>query len=330
MEETHPIDIHAHFYPEAYLRMVAAEGGAHGVRCRWPENALPSIDIGTVSAPIERRYFDLDSRLASMDEQKVGIHALSLTQPMVYWAPGDLSSRLSEAYNDACIEAHNAHPDRFVGLAILPVQEPELALKELARIAGEPGIRGIYMGTRVGDKELSDESLFPVYEAVEEHGFSIFLHPIRVVDPQRLRKFYLTNFIGNPTESAIAASHLIFGEVLDRFPKLTFVLPHAGGSFPYLVGRITHGWGVRPECRHLKTPPDQYLRRFYYDTITHSHPALAYLISLVGADRVLLGSDFCFDMSCARPVDFVTNHSGLSETDQSLILGGNARRLLGL
>ena len=324
------IDIHAHYFPEAYLRMVAAEGSAHDVRCDWPDNALPSIDIGTVSAPIERRYFDLSRRLESMDQQKVGVHALSLTQPMVYWAPGSLAKRLSAAYNDACIEAHNAHPDRFVGLAMLPMHEPRLALEELERVAAEPGIRGIYMGTRVGDKELSDESLFPVYEAVQAHALAVFLHPIRVVDPQRLRKFYLTNFIGNPTESAIAASHLIFGEVLDRFPELTICLPHAGGSLPYLIGRITHGWGVRPECRHLKTSPDAYLRRFYYDTITHSHPALAYLISLVGPDRVLLGSDFCFDMSCAQPVDFVTNHSGLSKSDQSLILSGNARRLLGM
>lgn len=324
------IDIHAHFFPEAYLKLVAQEGSRYGIGCEWDGLDGPCIAIGTQITPVEIRYYDISARLASMDEQGVSVHALSLTQPMVYWAPGDLARRLSEAFNDACVEAHISHPDRFVGLATLPMHEPDLALAELARIRDLPGIRGIYMGTRVGERELSDESFFPVYEAIQDRGFAVFLHPINVVDPNRLRKFYLTNLIGNPTESAIAASHLIFGEVLDRFPELTFCLPHAGGTFPYLVGRITHGWGVRPECRHLRNPPDTYLRRFYYDTITHAHPALDYLISLVGADRVVLGSDFCFDMSYQRPVEFVTRHAGLSEDERSLILSGNATRLLGM
>jgi len=265
-----------------------------------------------------------------MGEMGVDGHCLSLAQPMVYWASPDLSERLSIAYNDACVEAHEAYPDRFLGMAILPMQEPELALKELERVKGLPGIKGVYMATRVLDLELSDPSFFPVYEAIEALGLTIFLHPIKVVDPSRLKQFYLTNFIGNPTETAIAASHLIFGEVLDRFPKLTVCLPHAGGTFPWLIGRINHGWGVRDECKHLKNPPVDYLRRFYYDTITHAAPALEYLIGLVGPDRVVLGSDFCFDMSYDRPVEVVTQHAGLSEEDQTLILNGNAKRLLGM
>ncbi|MCY4463880.1 MAG: amidohydrolase family protein [Albidovulum sp.] len=330
MDTFDTIDIHAHFYPESYLKMVESEGKPHGISCDWPPGGSPSIDIGGTIMPIEKRFYDIEDRLASMDKQRVGVHVLSLTQPMVYWAPRSLAKRLSETFNDACVHAHSSHPDRFAFLAMLPFHHPDLALEELERISGKPGIKGIYMGTRVGDLELSDESLFPVYEAVQELGLAIFLHPIRVVDPQRLRKFYLTNLIGNPTESAIAASHLIFGEVLDRFPGLTFCLPHAGGTFTFLIGRITHGWGVRPECRHLNKSPETYLRRFYYDTITHSHQALDYLISVVGADRVLLGSDFCFDMSYERPVEFVTEHSGLSPGEQSLILAGNARRLLSM
>lgn len=325
------IDIHAHFYPESYMRLIEAEGAEFGVSCSYDDPTGPVIDAeGIKTPPLERRYFDLETRVASMDEMGVDVHCLSLTQPMVYWASPDLSQRLSVAYNDACVEAHEAYPDRFLGLAILPMQEPEMALKELERVKDLPGIRGIYMATRVLDMELSHESFFPVYEAIEALGLTIFLHPIKVVDPSRLKQFYLTNFIGNPTESAIAASHLIFGEVLDKFPKLTFCLPHAGGTFPWLIGRITHGWGVRDECKHLKTPPVDYLRRFYYDTITHAHPALEYLINLVGPDRVVLGSDFCFDMSYDRPVEIVTEHAGLSEDDQALILSGNAKRLLGL
>jgi aminocarboxymuconate-semialdehyde decarboxylase len=325
------IDIHAHFYPESYLKLIEAEGAEFGVSCSYDDPDGPVIDAnGVKTPPLSRRYFDLEDRVAAMDEMGVGVHCLSLTQPMLYWASPDLSERLAVAYNDACAEVHEAYPERFLGLAILPMQEPELALKELERAKSLPGIRGVYMATRVLDKELSDPSLFPVYEAIEDSGLTIFLHPIKVVDPSRLKQFYLTNFIGNPTESAIAASHLIFGEVLDRFPKLTFCLPHAGGTFPWLIGRITHGWGVRDECKHLKNPPVEYLRRFYYDTITHAAPALEYLINLVGPDRVVLGSDFCFDMSYERPVEIVTGHAGLSEDDQALILGGNAKRLLGI
>lgn len=325
------IDIHAHFYPRSYLELVAEEGSAFGVECRFDDSKGPQIQLsGKGSAPLEDRFIELDERIQSMDEQQVDVHALSLTAPMVYWAPPELGLRLSQAYNDACVEAHDAYPDRLLGLAMLPMQSPDLAVEELERISELPGICGVYMATRIEDKELSDPDFFPVYEKIEDLGWTIFLHPVSVVDPQRLTKYYLTNFIGNPTESAIAASHLIFGEVLDRFPKLTVCLPHAGGTFPYLVGRINHGWGVRDECQHLKTPPIDYLRRFYYDTITHAHPALDFLITLVGTDRIVLGSDFCFDMSYDQPVQFVKEHPNLSTEDQNLILGGNAARLLGL
>jgi aminocarboxymuconate-semialdehyde decarboxylase len=331
MSKRDTIDIHAHFYPESYLTLIAEEGAQFGVSCAFGDPAGPVIDVGGVKTPpLERSYYDLAARVAAMDQRGVDVHVLSLTQPMVYWASADLSRRLSEAYNESCIAAHQAYPERFLGLAMLPMAQPEAALAELERVASQPAIRGVYMATRILEKELSDPSFFPVYEAIEDLGLTIFLHPVKVVDPQRLKQFYLTNFIGNPTESAIAASHLIFGEVLDRFPKLTVCLPHAGGTFPFLIGRITHGWSVRPECRHLKRPPVDYLRRFYYDTITHAQPALAYLISLVGPDRVMLGSDFCFDMSYDRPVEVVTEHAGLSEADQALILSGNAKRLLGL
>jgi len=331
MSDTRSIDIHAHFYPEGYLRLIEAEGAPFEVSCSYAAPGGPVIDVAGHKTPeLEDRYFDIDARIASMDEQGVDIHVLSLTQPMVYWAGADLSLRLSAAYNDACVAAHEAYPQRLFGLAMLQMHEPAQALAELERVADLPGMRGVYMATRIQERELSDEAFFPVYERIEALGLAIFLHPVKVVDPQRLSAYYLTNFIGNPTESAIAASHLIFGGVLDRFPNLTVCLPHGGGTFPYLVGRINHGWGVRPECQHLKTPPLDYLRRFYYDTITHLEPALQYLIGLVGADRVMLGSDFCFDMSYERPVEVVTGLPGLSEADKALILGGNAARLIGV
>ena len=265
-----------------------------------------------------------------MDEQGVAVQALSLTQPMVYWADRALSEKLTVAFNHALAEAHERYPDRLVGFATLPIQEPDLAVAELDRLATIRGIKGVYLATRVLDRELSDPMFFPVYERIENLGLPIFLHPLEVIGAERLKPYFLSNLLGNPFDTAVAAAQLIFGGVLDRFKGLEVCLPHAGGAFPYLVGRLNHGWKVRPECRHLEQGPLAYLRRFYYDTVSHMDDALSYLIGLVGPERVMVGSDYCFDMGLERPVDVVTGQASLTETDKALILGGNARRLLGL
>lgn len=325
------IDIHAHYYPESFIRLMANEGASAGAHVTRSGDKGPVLEVGMLRAgPLERKFIDLDLRIAEMDEQGIAIQALSLTQPMVYWADRALSEKLTVAFNDALAEAHERHPDRLVGFATLPIQEPDLAVAELDRLATIRGIKGVYLATRVLDRELSDPMFFPVYERVENLGLPMFLHPLEVIGAELLRPYFLTNLLGNPFDTAVAAAQLIFGGVLDRFKGLEVCLPHAGGAFPYLVGRLNHGWKVRPECRHLEEGPLTYLRRFYYDTISHHDEALAYLISLVGPERVMLGSDYCFDMGCERPVEEVTRHPSLSEADKSLILGGNARRLLHL
>jgi aminocarboxymuconate-semialdehyde decarboxylase len=326
------VDIHAHFFPDAYLKLIAEEGARFGVRLNRENPKGPAIEMGTarLTGPLRAAFSDIDLRRKEMDRQGVRVHALSLTVPMVYWADGDLGLRLARAVNDAMAQAHTAFPDRFVGLATLPMQEPRLALQELDRAARLPGIRGVYLGTNIRGRELSDPAFFPVYEQMEALKLPLLLHPIDVIGAQRLAPYYLGNLLGNPFDNAVAAAHLIFGGVLDRLKRFTVCLPHAGGAFPYLVGRLSRGWEVRNECKHLKRPPSAYLRRFAYDTITHSAEALRYLIGLVGADRVMLGSDYCFDMGYARPVQIVTGLHGLSAADKARILGGNAARLLRL
>jgi aminocarboxymuconate-semialdehyde decarboxylase len=328
---TPAIDIHAHFYPEAYLKLIAEEGERFGVRLSRGDPKGPVIEVGAVrTGPLRQAFSDLDLRRKEMDRQGVKVHALSLTLPMVYWADGELGLRLARAFNDAVAEAHTAFPDRFVGLAALPMHEPRLAVDELHRAARLPGIRGVYLGTNIRGRELSDPEFFQVYARMEALGLPLLLHPLDVIGAQRLAPYYLGNLLGNPFDTAVAAAHLIFGGVLDRFKRLRVCLPHAGGAFPYLVGRLSRGWKVRRECRYLKRPPSAYLRRFTYDTISHSPEALLYLIGLVGADRVMLGSDYCFDMGYARPVEVITRLGRLSRSDRERILGGNAARLLRL
>jgi len=186
------------------------------------------------------------------------------------------------------------------------------------------------MATRINDKELSDPSFFPVYEAIEALGLPIFLHPVFVIGHERLEKHYLTNLLGNPFESAIAAAHLIFGGVLDRFPKLDIVLPHAGGAFPWLVGRLNRGWEKRADLKHIKHSPLEYLRRFNYDTIGYSDTVVEYLVKNVGADRVVMGSDYCFPVAYEQPVRIVVDNPLVAAGDRHAILEGNARRLLKL
>ena len=231
--------------------------------------------------------------------------------------------------NDGMAEASRTHPDRFVALAMLPLQDPEAAVIEAERAVTELGCRGVYLGTNVQGKELTDPTFLPVFECVEALKVPIFFHPVSVIGAQRLSSYYLHNLLGNPFDTAVAAANIIFSGLLDRFPQLNICLPHAGGALPYLIGRLNHGWKVRQECKALKKPPSSYLRRFTYDTISHAPESLHYLINLVGADRVMMESDYCFDMGYERPVKVVSALK-LRHNDQEKILGGNAARLLRL
>ena len=327
--EISTIDIHAHFVPEEYLRIIQAEGESRGVLLH-PTTAGPIIQVGPVPiGPITAHYHDLDLRLKAMDKMRMAVHALSLMPPMVYWADEALAPRLARIVNDAMATAGRSHPDRFVFFATLPMQDPEAAVGEVDRAVVEPGCRGVYLGTNVRGKELSDPSFLPVFERIHSLGIPVFLHPLNVIGAQRLGHYHLHNLLGNPFDTAVAAANLIFSGFLDRFPRLQVCLPHAGGALPYLIGRLNRGWKVREECRALKKPPSSYLRRFTYDTISHAPESLRYLIDLVGADRVMLGSDYCFDMGYERPVEAVTALK-LSRADEEKILGGNAKRLLRL
>ena len=327
------IDVHAHFFPETFIRILEEAGASFGAGVDRSNPKGPVLVVGASrTAALEARYWDLDLRLRSMNRQGVAVQALSLTAPMVYWADGATGTRLSAAWNDAASAAHVAHPARFVACAMLPMQDTARALAELERAAGLPGVCGVYMGTNVGGRELSDPAFFPVFERAAALRLPVLLHPLRVIGAERLAPFYLSNFLGNPFDTAVAAAHLVFGGVLDRLPKLEVCLPHAGGALPYLHGRLRHGQGVRPETKRVAEKPfSAYLHRFSYDIISHDAGALRYLVATVGADRVMLGTDFCFDMGYERPLAIIqAKATGLSKKDQGRIVRANAARLLRL
>lgn len=327
------IDVHAHYYPESYLALLTAHGYPADTIYSNADPEKPDAPGARTYRLPDRAFTDLDLRIAAMDAQGVDVHAVSIPPPYAFARSGALLTQIARTFNDAASAAHRAHPDRLVGLATLPVHDPAAAIAELERSAKLPGIRGVGLGTRFGERELSDTAFFPLWERIAALGLPVFLHyaPLTVIgSADRLSRYHLANMIGNTTETAIAAAHLIFGGVLDAFPALEVSLPHSGGVFPILIGRFDRGFEVRPECRHLPHPPSHYLRRFTYDTVCHSDAVMEFLLKLVGIDRIVLGSDYCFDMGYERPVEALRQITALAEPQRAQILGGNAARLLGL
>lgn len=324
------IDIHAHWYPREWVALLEKEGPSNGAKVARNSRGNVAIEVPGYNHSFQDQYIDIPTRLKMMDDARVDIHALSLTSPMIYWAPPEFGLKLAQVYNDGLAAAHLEYPERFLGLATIPMQAPALAVKEIDRASKLPGVRGIYMGTHVMGRNLDEEDFRPVYARCEQLALPIFLHPLNPVGADRMRKYHLRNLIGNPTDNAIAAASLIFGGVMDAFPKLDVVLPHSGGTMPGLIGRWDHGTTVRAELKHMTQPPSSYLRRFHYDTITHQDWILVNLIEQVGADRVVMGSDCPADMSYTRPVDVVERLKDVSSKDREAILGGNAARLLKL
>jgi aminocarboxymuconate-semialdehyde decarboxylase len=325
-DQVKAIDIHAHYFPRAFLELIASDGPRFGYGAEITDSNV-ALKSPSRTVVLPSKFVDLELRLADMDRQGISVQALSLTAPMIYWADGDLSHRLAMAWNDAAIAAHRAQPERFVALATLPMLSERHALDELDRIGRLPGVRGIYLGTNIDNRDLDDPQFAAIFARIDELGLPIFLHPLQTVGAERMQDYYLSNLLGNPMDTGIAACHLIFGGVLDRHPNLQVTLPHAGGVLPILIGRIDRGWKVRPEAKNLPRAPSSYLRQFHYDTIAHSKPILQFVISQVGADRVMIGSDYCFDMGYERPLEIV-DELDLTSDARAMIMGGTAAKLL--
>ncbi len=326
-----PVDIHCHYFPEAYLNIFNEDGKRFNAEYRMTDQGFfyKTPNNATAAGPMATKFVDLKQRIADMDAQGVAVQAVSLTAPMVYWGDAELDHKLATAWNDAGSAAHQAYPTRLVAFCTLPMLYPDRAIEELNRASKLPGVRGVYMGTNINNKDLSDPLFEPIWTRIEELDLPVFLHPLQTVGGDRLRKYYLANLLGNPIDSAIAACHLIFSGVLDRHPKLRITLPHGGGALLMLMGRVDHGWQVRPEIKQLPKAPSAYLDRFFLDTIVHSKQIMEFVISTVGAERVMIGSDYCFDMGYERPVQFL-EQINLSSEQRKMILGGTAAKLLKL
>ncbi len=323
---TRTIDTHTHVLADATIKLMQKEIPRLGLKMTPIDdnNAICEV-AGVAYRPFPRGGHDIARRLADMDAAEVDMHVLSAA-PQTWFYSQEASVGLAAAaiQNDEIARLVKEHPDRFCGIATLPMQAPEKAAEELRRAMRTRGLHGAMIGSNICGKNLDDPSFEPVWAAAAELDAFMMIHPGNVAGADRLRSYYLGNLIGNPLDTTIAAACLIFGGVLERFPTLKPVMVHGGGFVPYQGGRWVHGWRVRPEPKlHLKHSPEKYLDRFRYDTILHSKTSLEFLISSVGASRVFLGSDYPYDMGmldCVRHVRSLDISAG----DRETILGGHA------
>jgi aminocarboxymuconate-semialdehyde decarboxylase len=306
---------------EIFNRFVVSATGRHSAE----------LNRGIV-AGVRDALRDPEKKIRDMDGTGIKISVLSSTPfAFFYEVEDDLAVELARFQNDRLSEMIKSYPDRFAAMASLPLQVPEEDLKELERATKTLGLRGVEIGSHVGKRELRDEAFWPIYKALEELRMPILIHPHHVAGLDRLEDFYLSNLIGNPLDTTIAAAQLIFGGVLEKYPKLKIILAHAGGQLPYIIGRIEHGYQVRPECKEkVDQPPMAFFKNFYFDTITHHQDILRYLIVFAGSDHVLLGSDYPYDMGDPDPVQTVSQLSGITEEDRIKIMRKNAIELFGL
>jgi aminocarboxymuconate-semialdehyde decarboxylase len=325
------IDAHVHWYPREFVDLMIRKGPANGAVMSEDANGNPvvvSVPGCTQKSVMRKRMTNLDDIIAAMDDRKCDTYALSMTNPLVYWAPPRFGLELAAAHNDACVEAHRKHPDRFYGTIVLPMQDLKLAAEELERMAKHSCMRAVFIAEHIEGKNLHEKEFWPIYERAEALGLPLFLTNLYPTGAERMKDFFMLNVIGNPQEAGYAAMSLVCGGVLDAFPKLEVFLPHAGGTFPWLIGRLDVGIKFSAELKHMKKPASEYLRRFHYDLITHHPGIMRNLIDLVGVDRIVAGTDFPQGMAVMQPVDFVEAIPGLTHEERSAILCENPARLL--
>lgn len=268
--------------------------------------------------------------LADMTGMGLDRSVLSISPAQFFYQlEGPLAIQVARVQNDRLAAIVAGHPDKFYGAASVPLQDIPLAVAELERSVVELKHQGVEIASNVRGRYLGDPAFLPFFEKVRELNVPVFIHPYNVAGAERLVDYYFPNLIGNPLDTTIAAAHLILSGIFEKLPGLKIVLGHAGGHLPYIIGRIEHGWKVRPECRKsLQRSPVEYLAAFYYDTIAHGSEALRYLITRVGAERVLIGTDHPYDMGDADPLATLGEVPGLSERERALIAGENAVALL--
>jgi len=326
------VDIHCHYMNTEVAAKVAHLNPAQHEPMAVYSNAATRETNAKQVKDRGPKLTDIALRLKDMDRMGIDIQAVSpAPHQTYYWTDPGMGQELARAVNQRLAEIVSQHPDRFVALGTVPLQDASLAVSELTHCVKTLGMRGVEINPSVKGMDLTDAKLGldKFFAAVQALDVIVFMHPIGFTHGERLVDHYFSNIIGNPLETTVATSHLIFDGVMERHPKLKIVLPHAGGYLAHYWARMDHAYKARPDTHgRMKRKPSSYLEKFYFDTITFDHGMLAHLIARFGADHVLLGTDYPYDMGMERPIEFIEGVKGLSKAEAAAIEGENAARLL--
>lgn len=325
------VDVHSHVVPKEMLDALKARPERFGMRYVDDGTHRRLAKEGGGGQPVFDEFYDPAAKVKGMDRKGLDVSMIS-PAPIAYfyWLDADAGLEAAQIVNDGIANMVRAFPERLMGMGTLPMQHPDAAVAELERIVKQHGFRSIELGTSVGEEQLADQRFRPVLRRAQELDVFIFAHPYSNSAICNLDDYYLSNLIGNPLQTTLMVSHLMFSGVLDELKKLRICLAHGGGYVPYQIGRFNHGHKVRKETRaKTTTKPNALLRRFYYDGLTHDARALRYLIDLVGADRVVIGTDAPFDMGEADPVGMFGKVKNLSAREREQIFCRTPLKLLG-
>jgi aminocarboxymuconate-semialdehyde decarboxylase len=327
------IDVHTHVVPARWDDWAARFGGGNWPRLVPRDACRATIMTGPqFFRDVDDRSWDPARRLADMDRLRVDIQALSPPPVMFcYWAEAKAAQAFARLQNDNVAAIAARHPRRFVGMATVPLQDPALAIAELRHARENLDLRAVEIGSCPGGRDLDDPALFDFFAACAELGMAVFVHPATpLVGQERLTKYYFPLIVGNPLETALAISKLIFGGILERLPALRIGFAHGGGAFAFTLARLNHGWKVRPEGpAAIPREPREYARRIFVDSLTPSAANLRFLLDELGAGQVVMGSDYPFDMGQEDPVGFLAG-AGLDAAVRAGIEEANGARFLGL
>jgi aminocarboxymuconate-semialdehyde decarboxylase len=326
-------DVHAHIVPVELMELLRADGRRFGIETFQNSKGQEMLRLAgrTEIGPFPPVLFDLDARMAAMDEGGVKVQLVShRTDFSAYALEGESGAAYANAFNQILADEVSLYPERMLALGTVPLQDPARAAEELAFAVRDLGMVGVEIASNVDGVTLDQAGLDPFWEVANELRCLILLHPY---DPLRgidLSRYFLENMVGRPAESTVAIAHLLFSGILERYSDLVLVMVHGGGYMPYQLGRWEKGYKVVPHIagRHISRPPLEFVKRLYYDSLVHIPEALSYLLALVGPTQVVLGTDYPYEMAERAPVKFIDTVPGLTAADRHAILEGNVARIL--
>jgi len=318
------IDIHTHIIPEHVpnFKEKFGYGGFISLEHHKPCCARMMED-GKFFREVQDNCWDADARIKECNHNHVDVQVLSTIPVMFsYWAKPLDCLEVSKFLNDHIASIVYAYPKRFVGLGTIPLQAPDLAIKELERCMSI-GLRGVQIGSHVNDWNLNAPELFPVFEAAQDLGAAIFVHPWEMMGQDKMKRYWLPWLVGMPAETSLAICSMIFGGIFEKLPKLKVAFAHGGGSFPSTIGRIEHGFNVRPDLVAIDNPinPRNYLNKFYLDTLVHDPMMLDYLVKLFGENQLALGTDYPFPLGELEPGKLIKGTNYSNSTKERLLSG---------